>query len=136
MYIFSNTFSVYVSLNFSYFSDIFKWYFIRIQDNFVFFLVLRLLCLQTVEIQHGSHLMVKIVMNLLMETGMLQNIFVLALMGKTRSTNVSIFSLLVTTSIYPVPSVCSQDHISDWFASLDKSLHWNLRTMQKAMDEL
>ena len=136
MYIFSNTFSVYVSLNFSYFSDIFKWYFIRIQDNFVFFLVLRLLCLQTVEIQHGSHSMVKIIKNLLIETGMLQNIFVLALMGKTRSTNVSIFSLLVTTSIYPVPSVCSQDHISDWFASLDKSLHWNLRTMQKAMDEL
>ena len=41
----------------------------RIQDNFVFFLVLRLLCLQTVEIQHGLHLMVKIVKNLLMETG-------------------------------------------------------------------
>jgi len=45
-------------------------------------------------------------------------------------------SLLVTTSIYPVPSICSQDQISDWFASLAECLHWNVRKKQKAMDEL
>ena len=47
-----------------------------------------------------------------------------------------IFSLHVTTSIYPVPSICSQDQISDWFASLAECLHWNVRKKQKAIDEL
>jgi len=47
----------------------------------------------------------------------------------------SIFSLHVTTSIYPVPSICSQDQISDWFASLADCLHWNERKKQKAMDD-
>ena len=42
----------------------------------------------------------------------------------------------VTTSIYPVPSICAQDQISDWFASLAECLHWNVRKKQKAMDEL
>ena len=46
------------------------------------------------------------------------------------------FSLHVTTSIYPVPSICAQDQISDWFASLAECLHWNVRKKQKAMDEL
>jgi len=41
----------------------------------------------------------------------------------------------VTTSIYPVPSICSQDQISDWFASLADCLHWNERKKQKAMDD-
>jgi len=45
-------------------------------------------------------------------------------------------SLHVTTSIYPVPSICSQDQISDWFASLAECLHWNVRKKQKAIDEL
>merc|ERR1719195_1648573 len=44
-------------------------------------------------------------------------------------------SLHVTTSIYPVPSICSQDQISDWFASLADCLHWNERKKQKAMDD-
>ena len=47
-----------------------------------------------------------------------------------------IYSLHVTTSIYPVPSICAQDQISDWFASLAECLHWNVRKKQKAMDEL
>ena len=47
-----------------------------------------------------------------------------------------IHSLHVTTSIYPVPSICAQDQISDWFASLAECLHWNVRKKQKAMDEL
>ena len=46
------------------------------------------------------------------------------------------YSLHVTTSIYPVPSICAQDQISDWFASLAECLHWNVRKKQKAMDEL
>ena len=46
------------------------------------------------------------------------------------------FSLHVTTSIYPVPSICSQDQISDWFASLAECLHWNVRKKQKHFDEL
>lgn len=42
-------------------------------------------------------------------------------------------SLRVTTSIYPIPSICSQDQISDWFDSLAECLHWNVRKKQKAM---
>ncbi|KAI5637553.1 ATP-NAD kinase domain-containing protein [Phthorimaea operculella] len=36
----------------------------------------------------------------------------------------------------PVPSICSQDQISDWFDSLAECLHWNVRKKQKAIDEL
>ncbi|XP_055383306.1 NAD kinase-like isoform X3 [Condylostylus longicornis] len=45
-------------------------------------------------------------------------------------------SLRVTTSIYPVPSICAQDQISDWFDSLAGCLHWNVRKRQKHLDEL
>ncbi|KAH8245914.1 hypothetical protein KR038_011801 [Drosophila bunnanda] len=45
-------------------------------------------------------------------------------------------SLRVTTSVYPVPSICSQDQISDWFDSLAEGLHWNVRKRQKCLDEL
>ena len=45
-------------------------------------------------------------------------------------------SLHVTTSIYPVPSICSQDQIADWFDSLAECLHWNVRKRQKCLDEL
>lgn len=45
-------------------------------------------------------------------------------------------SLRVTTSIYPVPSICAQDQITDWFASLAECLHWNVRKKQKCLDEL
>jgi len=44
-------------------------------------------------------------------------------------------SLRVTTSIYPIPSICSQDQISDWFDSLAECLHWNVRKKQKTLDE-
>jgi len=36
-------------------------------------------------------------------------------------------SLRVTTSIYPVPSICASDQIADWFESLDECLRWNDR---------
>ncbi|XP_055921259.1 NAD kinase-like isoform X3 [Eupeodes corollae] len=45
-------------------------------------------------------------------------------------------SLRVTTSIYPVPSICAQDQISDWFDSLAECLHWNVRKKQKCLEEL
>uniref|UniRef100_A0A1B0B812 NAD(+) kinase n=1 Tax=Glossina palpalis gambiensis TaxID=67801 RepID=A0A1B0B812_9MUSC len=44
--------------------------------------------------------------------------------------------LQVTTSIYPVPSICAQDQISDWFDALAECLHWNVRKKQKCLDEL
>jgi NAD+ kinase len=44
--------------------------------------------------------------------------------------------LRVTTSIYPVPSICAQDQISDWFDSLAECLHWNVRKKQRHFDEL
>lgn len=44
-------------------------------------------------------------------------------------------SLRVTTSIYPVPSICSQDQISDWFDSLAECLHWNVRKKQRHFDD-
>lgn len=46
------------------------------------------------------------------------------------------FSLYVTTSVYPVPSICALDQISDWFDSLAECLHWNVRKKQKQIDEL
>jgi NAD+ kinase len=45
-------------------------------------------------------------------------------------------SLIVNTSIYPIPSICAQDQISDWFDSLAECLHWNVRKKQKNLDEL
>ncbi|XP_049826363.1 NAD kinase-like isoform X6 [Aethina tumida] len=56
--------------------------------------------------------------------------------GRNRQELVHGDSLRVTTSIYPVPSICSQDQISDWFDSLAECLHWNVRKRQKHLDEL
>ncbi|XP_054717972.1 NAD kinase-like [Uloborus diversus] len=44
-------------------------------------------------------------------------------------------SLRVTTSVYPIPSICAQDQISDWFDSLAECLHWNVRKKQRQLDE-
>ena len=44
-------------------------------------------------------------------------------------------SLRVTTSIYPVPSICAEDQISDWFDSLAECLHWNVRKKQRQFDD-
>ncbi|KAK2149135.1 hypothetical protein LSH36_465g01011 [Paralvinella palmiformis] len=38
----------------------------------------------------------------------------------------------VSSSIYPLPSICSEDQISDWFSSLAGCLHWNVRKQQKS----
>ena len=45
------------------------------------------------------------------------------------------FSVRITTSTYPVPCVCNQDQISDWFEGLAECLHWNVRKPQKAFSK-
>ncbi|XP_053137159.1 NAD kinase isoform X1 [Hemicordylus capensis] len=46
-------------------------------------------------------------------------------------------SISITTSCYPLPSICFQDPVSDWFESLAECLHWNVRKKQNnfAVDE-
>ncbi|XP_030768014.1 NAD kinase-like isoform X2 [Sitophilus oryzae] len=56
--------------------------------------------------------------------------------GRNRQELVHGDSLRVTTSIYPVPSICAHDQITDWFDSLAECLHWNVRKRQKHLDEL
>jgi NAD+ kinase len=40
----------------------------------------------------------------------------------------------ITTSVYPVPSICRFDQLGDWFESLADILHWNLREPQLSFD--
>lgn len=40
-------------------------------------------------------------------------------------------SIQITTSIYPVPCVNSENQINDWFVSLAECLHWNVRQRQR-----
>lgn len=39
-------------------------------------------------------------------------------------------SITITTSRYPLPSICVRDPVSDWFESLAQCLHWNVRKKQ------
>ncbi|XP_028850491.1 NAD kinase isoform X1 [Denticeps clupeoides] len=39
-------------------------------------------------------------------------------------------SITITTSCFPVPSICSRDPLNDWFESLGQCLHWNVRKKQ------
>ncbi|CAM9939459.1 NAD kinase-like isoform X1 [Lampetra planeri] len=39
-------------------------------------------------------------------------------------------SIKITTSCFPVPSVCCEDPVQDWFESLAECLHWNVRKRQ------
>ncbi|KAF6033731.1 hypothetical protein EB796_007961 [Bugula neritina] len=43
-------------------------------------------------------------------------------------------SLRITTSIYPLPSLCKRGQLEDWFGSLAECLNWNVRKSQKALD--
>ncbi|CAF0872632.1 unnamed protein product [Adineta ricciae] len=43
-------------------------------------------------------------------------------------------SVRITTSVYPVPSICRFDQLGDWFESLADILHWNLRKTQLSFD--
>ncbi|XP_043190145.1 NAD kinase-like isoform X1 [Amphibalanus amphitrite] len=45
-------------------------------------------------------------------------------------------SLRVTTSVFPVPSICSSDQITDWFDSLDECLRWNDRKKQRQLESV
>ena len=38
--------------------------------------------------------------------------------------------LMISTSKYPLPSLCKQNPINDWFGSLAGCLHWNVRKTQ------
>lgn len=40
------------------------------------------------------------------------------------------FSITITTSCFPVPSICFRDPVNDWFESLAQCLHWNVRKKQ------
>ncbi|KAM4607234.1 NAD kinase-like isoform 1-T4 [Polymixia lowei] len=39
-------------------------------------------------------------------------------------------SITITTSCFPVPSICFRDPVNDWFESLSQCLHWNVRKKQ------
>ncbi|XP_064423759.1 NAD kinase [Latimeria chalumnae] len=39
-------------------------------------------------------------------------------------------SITITTSCYPLPSICFRDPVNDWFESLAECLHWNVRKKQ------
>ncbi|KAM6925599.1 NAD kinase isoform 1-T1 [Xenentodon cancila] len=39
-------------------------------------------------------------------------------------------SITITTSCFPVPSICFRDPVNDWFESLAECLHWNVRKKQ------
>ncbi|KAH9490066.1 hypothetical protein Btru_035147 [Bulinus truncatus] len=42
-------------------------------------------------------------------------------------------SLRITTSNYPVPSICATDQIEDWFDGLANCLNWNIRHQQRPL---
>ncbi|XP_004426116.2 PREDICTED: NAD kinase isoform X1 [Ceratotherium simum simum] len=44
-------------------------------------------------------------------------------------------SISITTSCYPLPSICVRDPVSDWFESLAQCLHWNVRKKQAHFPE-
>ncbi|XP_062046280.1 NAD kinase isoform X1 [Lepus europaeus] len=44
-------------------------------------------------------------------------------------------SISITTSCYPLPSICVRDAVSDWFESLAQCLHWNVRKQQAHFPE-
>jgi len=39
-------------------------------------------------------------------------------------------SLVISTSKYPLASICHHDPVNDWFDSLAACLHWNVRKPQ------
>ncbi|XP_060912649.1 NAD kinase isoform X2 [Labrus mixtus] len=44
-------------------------------------------------------------------------------------------SITITTSCFPVPSICFRDPVNDWFESLAQCLHWNVRKKQNYLEE-
>lgn len=48
----------------------------------------------------------------------------------------STLSIKITTSCYPVPSICCHDLVYDWFESLAQCLHWNVRKRQARLADI
>lgn len=42
-------------------------------------------------------------------------------------------SVVITASDHPVPCINNTGHVTDWFDSLSRCLHWNVREVQKPM---
>lgn len=40
------------------------------------------------------------------------------------------YQIKITTSEYPLPSICANDQLNDWFEGLAVCLHWNDRRKQ------
>lgn len=45
-------------------------------------------------------------------------------------------SIQITTSCYPLPSICCHDLVYDWFEGLAECLHWNVRKKQNKFSEM
>ncbi|XP_032887664.1 NAD kinase-like isoform X3 [Amblyraja radiata] len=56
--------------------------------------------------------------------------------GRSRQEIQHADSITVTTSCYPVPSICCHDLVYDWFDSLAECLHWNVRKKQSRFEEI
>ncbi|XP_072035845.1 NAD kinase-like isoform X2 [Amphiura filiformis] len=54
-----------------------------------------------------------------------------ALDGKNRQELQKGWCVRITTSVFPVASVCRTDQVTDWFDSLVECMHWNTRQRQK-----
>lgn len=85
----------------------------------------------TVETRPGFLLMGEIVRRLIMAIRKLTLKNLLKFKTKARI----FYSLSITMSVYPVPSICSQDQIQDWFDSLADCLQWNVRKRQRTLDD-
>lgn len=48
---------------------------------------------------------------------------------------VCVHSIKITTSCYPVPSLCCHGLVYDWFESLAECLHWNIRKKQTHLSD-
>jgi NAD+ kinase len=43
-------------------------------------------------------------------------------------------SIGITSSPFPVPTICKDNQSGDWFGSLERCLGWNKREKQKTLD--
>ena len=55
--------------------------------------------------------------------------------GRSNNELTSDTQLCITTSEYPLPSICRSDQINDWFEGLAMCLHWNQRQKQLPLNE-
>jgi len=55
--------------------------------------------------------------------------------GKSRQVLNPGDAVVVTTSVYPLPSICREDQHMDWFDSVNQKLLWNERSLQGSAEE-